>query len=88
MIYSIFRAILILAVISIVLAVIVTIGGTFNIGISFAINEFLRNVLAVCVYVVPFGALLPIFAAVVSLTLFKITVSILKTVWDVFPFRP
>ena len=88
MIYSIFRAILILAVISIVLAVVVTFSASFGIGLSFTVNQFLRSILAICVYIVPFGSLLPIFAVVVSLTLFKVGVSILKTIWDIFPFRP
>lgn len=88
MISVIFRAVLILMVIAIVLAVIVNTGGFFGLTFNFATNEFLKSLLSVVCYIVPFKTLLPIFAVVISLTLFKISVSLLKTIWALFPLRP
>ena len=88
MIETIFRVILIILVITIVLAVVSTLGIGFNIGFSFAVNQFLQQILSVACYIFPFKSLLPILLVVISMTLFKIGISILKTIWDIFPFRP
>ena len=51
MISVIFRAVLILMVIAIVLAVIVNTGGFFGLTFNFATNEFLKSLLSVVCYI-------------------------------------
>lgn len=88
MIETIFRVILIILVIAIVLAVASTLGVSFGIGFSFATNEFLQDILSIACYIFPFKNLLPVLIVVISITVFKIGISILRTIWDIFPFRP
>ena len=85
MIETIFRVIIILVIISVVLAVL----GSFSInyGISFEFGELLLSFLHCVCYIVPFKKLLPIFVCVVGFVIFKISVSILKTLWAIFPLK-
>lgn len=88
MVETIFRVILIILVITIILAVVSTLGVNFNIGFSFNTDQFLQQILSVACYIFPFKALLPILVVIISVTLFKIGIAILKTIWDIFPFSP
>lgn len=85
MIETIFRVIIIILVISIVLAVACSIGITL--GVPFEYGNLLLSFLGVVCYIFPVGKLMPILVAVVSLTIFKIGISLLKTLWDIFPLK-
>lgn len=86
MVETIFRIILIAVVASIILAFASTLVIAFDIRFEYTI--LLTSFLHVVCYILPFKKLLPIFIVVVSITVFKIGVSILKTIWDLFPFSP
>lgn len=85
MIETIFRVIVIILIIAIVLAVASSLGISF--GFSFEYGELLLNFLNVVCYIIPIGKLMPIFVAVISITVFKIGISLLKTIWDIFPLQ-
>lgn len=85
MVETIFRVIIILMLIIIVLAVL----GSFSITyqVSFDYGALLLSFLHCVCYILPFKQLLPIFVCVVGFTIFKIGVSILKTLWSIFPLN-
>lgn len=86
MVEVIFRVILIAVVIAIVLGVASTLAIAFDIPFEYA--NLLTSFLHVVCYILPFANLIPIFVAVVSIVVFKVGISILKTIWDLFPFSP
>lgn len=86
MVEVIFRVILIAVVIAIVLGVASTLAIAFDLPFEFA--SLLTGFLHIVCYILPFDRLYPIFIVVVSITVFKIGISIIKTIWDLFPFSP
>ena len=52
-----------------------------NSSVFTPIVEFINMAL----YLIPFKQLMPIFAFFVSMMLFRIVVSIIKTIWDLLP---
>lgn len=48
------------------------------------INGFL-GFLNFCTYLFPFYALVPIFTTIIALNLFRIFISVLKTIWGILP---
>lgn len=85
MIEVIFRIILIGVIIAIVVGVACTLSIAFD--LPFEYTALLTSFLHVVLYVLPMYKLWPIFAVVVSIVIFKVGISILKTIWDLFPFR-
>lgn len=88
MISVIFRCILIALVIAIIIAVINTLGISIGLGFDFATNQLLHQIFGIAKYIFPFKTLLPLLVVVISITLFKFGVAILKIIWDIFPFSP
>jgi hypothetical protein len=85
MIETIFRVIVILMLVAVVIAVIATLGITFN--LPFQYSTLLLSFLHVVCYILPFGKLMPIFITVISVVVFKISVSLLKTIWQLLPIK-
>lgn len=88
MITVIFRCILIALLIVIVVAIVNTLGISIGLGFDFATNQLLHQIFGIAKYIFPFKSLLPLLAVVISVTLFKFGVALLKIIWDIFPFRP
>lgn len=85
MIETIFRVLVILMIIMIVVSIVATLGITFN--LPFKYTTLLVSFLHIVCYVLPFNKLMPIFIVVISIVIFKITVSFIKTVWQILPLR-
>lgn len=85
MIETIFRVIIIIIIIAIVLAVVSTLGIAFNFPFEYA--ELLLNFLSVVCYILPIKKLMPLLVVVISIAVFKIGISLLKTIWDIFPLQ-
>lgn len=83
MIETIFRVIIILMLVTVVIAVVATLGITFN--LPFQYSTLLLSFLHIVCYVLPFNKLMPIFITVISVVVFKISVSLLKTIWQLLP---
>lgn len=86
MVETIFRVILIVLIIAIVLAFISTVSLTFNIKMGNYSNVLSSFLSCIC-YILPFKKLLPIFGVVISVVCFKVMVSIIVTLWQIFPLK-
>lgn len=86
MVEVIFRIILIAVVVAVVLGFACTLGIAFDLPLEFL--DLLASFLRIVCYILPMDKLWPIFTVVVSITIFKVGVSIMKTIWNLFPFRP
>ena len=86
MVETIFRAIVITLIITIVLGVLGSIAVNYNLSLSNYIG-FLRGFLSVVFYIFPFNKLKPIFIAVIGFSVYKIAISTLKTIWNILPIR-
>lgn len=85
MVETIFRVIVILLIISLILVVISSI--SIQLNLPFQYGSLLLSFLSVVCYIFPLGKLMPILVCVVSLTIFKIGISLLKTLWSIFPLK-
>lgn len=85
MIETIFRVIVIMLIISLILVVITSI--SIQLNLPFQYGGLLLSFLNVIFYFLPIGKLMPILVCVVSLTVFKIGISLLKTLWSIFPLK-
>ena len=57
-----------------------------NIGVNFIDNiPIIGDVIAIIAYILPWGALLPLIGIVVGIFIFRISVSLIKTIWDLLP---
>lgn len=83
MLQIIFRILVIVLITMVVVSIIGTLGVTFNFGFQYA--SLLLTFLQIVCYVLPFKKLLPIFIVVISIVVFKITVSLIKTIWQLLP---
>jgi len=54
-------------------------------GLSILTLEPVMQFINMALYVIPFKALMPIFVFFVSMMLFRIVVSLIKTLWDLLP---
>lgn len=86
MVETIFRVIIILVIIVIVIAVLGSTSIAYNVSFSNFKALFISFMQVVC-YLIPFKKLLPIFVCIVAFVVFKISVTLIKTVWDIFPLR-
>lgn len=86
MVETIFRVVIILLIITIIIAVL---GSTsLNYNVSFSNFKVLFTSFLHCIcYIVPIERLLPIFVTVVGFTVFRISISLLKTIWSLFPLQ-
>lgn len=86
MVSSILRVIIIIFIISVTLVVIANLSLGF--GISFSqFSSLFTAFLQVCFYIFPFGKLFPILAIVISITIFRSVIALIKTVWNILPIR-
>lgn len=84
MVETIFRVLLIILILTIVLAVLGTVSLNYDLSFSSYVTLFKSFLSCVC-YIIPFRKLLPIFAVVVGFVVFKMSISILKMIWQLFP---
>lgn len=57
-----------------------------NIGVNFIDKiPIISDFVSVIAYILPWGALLPLFTLIVGIFIFRITVSLIKTIWDLLP---
>lgn len=85
MIETIFRVIIIVLIITIVLAVACSLGIMWN--FPFQYTTLLLSLLNVVCYIFPFKKLIPMFVTVISIVVFKTGISLLKTIWAIFPLK-
>lgn len=85
MVETIFRVIIIILIIVIILAVLSSFSMNFN--ITFGYQNLLLSFLSCVCYVLPFKKLMPIFVCVIAFSVFKVGISVLKTLWDIFPLQ-
>lgn len=86
MIETIFRVLIIGVIVTVVLAFIGSISVAFNLSLGGHVNAIFQFVNFAC-YILPIGKLMPILLIIISLTVFKIAVSIIKTIWDILPLK-
>ena len=84
MIETIFRIIIIVVILTVILTVVASASVSFNIGSEF-LQQNLLIILHYCFF--PFRKLLPLIVCTISFTVFKITVSIIKAIWEIFPLK-
>ncbi len=85
MIETIFRCIIIFLLIVVIMTVITSATVSFNLGTDYM--HALTIFLYLCYKFFPFQKLLPLIVCSISFTVFKITVSLIKAVWEIFPLR-
>lgn len=86
MVETIFKTIIIIMMITIVFAVIGNLSISYNLSISSYVSV-LTSFLSVVFYIIPFKKLLPIFVIVIAFSVFRIAISILKTIWSILPIN-
>lgn len=86
MVGSVFRVLVIGIIIAITIGVFGTVAFSWTLDTSPYLNG-LANFLHVIYYVLPIGKLSPILFCFVSLMIFRIVVSIIKTLWNLIPVR-
>lgn len=86
MISAIFRVILIFIIITIVVAFLGSTGLGFSLGINQYTNLFLSLMKCVA-YIIPIRKLLPILGVSIGVVCFKVSLSIIKTLWAVLVVR-
>lgn len=55
----------------------------FNIDSS--VYEYIKDFVAFIFYILPIEGLKPIFSIIVSIIVFRITISVIKTIWNLVP---
>ena len=83
---SVFRVV----VIGVIIAVTIGIIGTVSFGWSLNTSEYLQGLtsfLHVIYYVLPIAKLRPIIYTFIGMMIFRITVSLIKTIWSLIPVR-
>ena len=85
MIETIFRVIIIIVILTLTLAVIGSVNVSYNVHFQYA--ELFVSFLHVIVYIIPVKKLLPLFVTAIALIVFRITVAVIKTLWDIFPLQ-
>ena len=86
MVESVFRVL----VIGILIAITIGIFGTIAFSWTLDTSPYLKglaNFLHVIYYVLPIGKLSPILFCFISLMVFRIVVSVIKTLWNLIPVR-
>jgi len=75
-------------IISFIVAVVIGLLGTVTFGWTITTNPYLSvlgSFIALGLYIIPVSKLAPIIAIVVSSFLFRFIVSVIKTIWQLFP---
>ncbi len=75
-------------IIGVVVKLVLTAIGSLNIGISLnvlPIVQTLSSFFSVICYLLPMRYLAPLFVLVISIQVFKIIISIIRTIWDLLP---
>lgn len=85
MIETIFRVLVILVIVTVALTFLSSLSVTFS--FPFQYGDLLNSFLSIVYYILPFNKLMPIFVFVISITIFKISISLIKTIWDIFPMK-
>ena len=85
MVETIFRIIIILVLITVTLGVLASCSVTFGFGDNF--SDVLFDFFAVACCLLPVKNLLPIFVFMISVVVFKTTISIVKTIWNLLPIK-
>lgn len=85
MIATIFRALIIAIIIAISIALIGQVSVVFNAGLQH--SSILLSYFCFICYLFPVSRLLPLFVFVIASTVFKISIAITRTLWDVFSLR-
>lgn len=86
MVSSVFRVVIIGVLITITVGII----GTVSFGWTLNTSEYLQgltNFLHIIYYVLPIAKLRPIIYTFISIMVFRITVSLIKTIWSLIPVR-
>lgn len=86
MVETIFKTIIIIMIITIVFAVIGNLSVSYHLSIAPYVSV-LTSFLSVVFYIIPFKKLLPIFVIVIAFSVFRIAISILKTIWSILPIN-
>ena len=86
MVNSIFRLVVIGVIIAITIGLIGTVFFSWSLDTSVYLSG-LTNFLHVIYYVLPIAQLSPIIICFVSLMVFRIVISVIKTIWDLIPIR-
>lgn len=86
MISVIFRVIVLVIIITIVVAFLGSTGIAFSLGIEQYTDLFLSFMKCVA-YIIPINKLLPILGISIAVIVFKISVSIIKTLWNILVVR-
>ena len=85
MVETIFRVAIILVLITVTLGILGSASASFNISNNF--SEILLKFFVFACYLLPIKNLLPIFLFVISVVVFKTTVTIVKTIWNLLPIK-
>lgn len=86
MVASVFRVV----IIGVIIAITVGIIGTVSFGWTLNTNVYLQGLtsfLHVIYYILPIGKLSPIIFCFIGIMVFRITVSLIKTIWSLIPVR-
>lgn len=86
MVATVFRVVIIGVVIAIVIGIIGTVSFAWTLNTSTYLQG-LTKFLQVIYYVLPIGKLSPILFCFIGLMVFRITVSLIKTIWSLIPIR-
>ncbi len=86
MIETIFRVLIIGVIVTVVLAFIGSISVAFDLSLGGYIDFIFQYINLAC-YILPIGKLMPILLIIISINVFKIAVSIIKTIWDILPLK-
>lgn len=86
MVESVFRVLVIGILVAIVIGIFGTVAFSWTLDTSSYLNG-LANFLHIIYYVLPIGKLSPILFCFISLMVFRIVVSIIKTLWNLIPVR-
>lgn len=84
MVETVFRFVVMGIVISIVIGIFGTVAFSWTLDTSPYLSG-LANFLHIVYYVIPIAKLSPILTCFVALMLFRIVVSIIRTLWDIMP---
>lgn len=59
--------------------------GKLSFTVSEGFYQVLENYLSFCLYIFPFYELMPIVVFIFSMFMFRIAISIIKTIWQLLP---
>lgn len=79
-----FRIILIVIIVSIVIGLIGTVAFSWTLSTSTYLAT-LSTIFSIIVYILPIGKLSPIITILIASMVFRITVSIIKAIWQLIP---